>query len=229
MKKLLLGLTTFVLYLFPSLLHAQDARFSQYFNNPLVLNPALTGNGIEYIRVTAIYRNQWAGMGTPFTTQGFAVDKVVNRIGLGAAITRNGAGENSIRTINFVGSLSYHLPLDADKINILSGGIQVGIINKSFDPSKLTFDNQYNPDAGYDPSISSGEEFTSTNLTRPDLNVGLLWQRGWINKDVRFRPFMGLSYSHITKPDETFIMDATKIHIKRTVYGGGGFHAQFKS
>ena len=57
---------------------AQDARFSQYYHSPLTLNPSLAGNGIEYIRVAGLYRTQWAGMGTPFTTQGFSVDKVVN-------------------------------------------------------------------------------------------------------------------------------------------------------
>lgn len=222
MKKILLQVT-FLTLLMPAILFAQDAHFSQFFNNQLMINPALAGNGIEYIRVTAIYRNQWAGMGTPFTTQGIAVDKVVNRIGIGAAMTRNSAGDASMRTLNFVGNLAYHLPLGAEKINTLSGGIQLGIVNKSFDPSKLTFDNQYNPDAGYDPTMGSGEDFTTTSVTRPDVNVGLVWQRGWLNKEVKFKPFAGISYSHLTKPDETFIMEVTKVHRKRTVYGGAGF------
>ena len=209
--------------LLPFLMKAQDARFSQYFNNPLILNPALAGNGIEHIRITGIYRNQWAGMGTPFTTQGLSVDKVVNRIGLGAAITRNGAGDASIRTLNFVGTLSYNLPLDAEKINVLSAGMQVGMVNKSFDPSKLTFDNQYNPDAGYDPNMSSGEEFINTSVTRPDVNAGIFYQRGWLNRDVWFRPFVGFSLSHLTKPGETFIEETTNIHSKQTLYGGAGF------
>jgi len=223
MKRIELLLTVLSAFVLPATLVAQDARFSQYFNNPLMLNPALAGNGIENIRITAIYRNQWAGMGTPFTTQGVAVDKVVNRIGIGAAITRNGAGDASIRTLNFVGNLAYHLPLGAQKINTLSGGIQVGIVNKSFDPSKMTFDNQYNPDAGYDPNLSSGEDFATTNVTRPDVNLGFTWQRGWLQKDIRFKPFLGLSYSHITKPAETFIMDITQVHMKRTIYGGAGY------
>lgn len=152
-KTILLILVSVILSL-PLFTVAQDARFSQYFNNPIVLNPALAGNGIEYIRITAIYRTQWAGMGTPFTTQGFAVDKVVNRVGLGAAITRNGAGDIGIRTMNIVGNLSYNLPIGSEKINVLSAGLQVGIVNKSFDQSKLSFDSQYNPDGGYDPNVS---------------------------------------------------------------------------
>src|SRR5689334_13609734 len=131
MKRFLLLLTLAVSL--SASLKAQDPHFSQYFNNPLVLNPALAGNGIEYIRVTSIYRSQWAGMGTPFTTQGFAVDKHVNRIGIGAVITRNGAGSESIRTLNVAGNLTYNLPLGAQ--HTLSGGVQFGMINKSFDPN----------------------------------------------------------------------------------------------
>src|SRR5689334_10420296 len=107
MKKLLLIL--FPIIFFANInLFAQDAHFSQYFNKPLLINPALAGNGIEYIRLTGIYRNQWAGMGDPFTTQGFSVDKVVNRVGIGAIITRNGGGSGAIATLSFAGNLAYH-------------------------------------------------------------------------------------------------------------------------
>ncbi|HMT30174.1 MAG TPA: type IX secretion system membrane protein PorP/SprF, partial [Bacteroidia bacterium] len=212
-----------VILALPVSVKGQDARFSQYFNNPLTLNPALAGNGIEYIRVTGIYRNQWAGMGNPFTTQGFAVDKVVNRVGLGAGITRNGAGDEGIRTLSISGNLAYHLPLGKDKINTLSAGLQIGIVNKSFDQSKLSFDNQYNPDAGYDPNMGSNEIFTSTSVTRPDVNIGLFWQRGWQHKEVRFKPFLGFSMSHVNRPDETFIVENNKAPIKKTLYGGGGY------
>lgn len=221
MKKQLLRITLFVLL--PQLVNGQDARFSQYFNNTLSLNPGTAGNGIEYIRVTGIYRNQWAGVGNPFTTQGFAVDKVVNRVGLGGIITRNGAGDAGIRTLSIAGNLSYNLPLGDSKEHILSAGVQVGIFNKSFDQSKMSFDNQYNPDAGYDPSISSGEIFTNTSITRPDVNVGIFWQRGWLNKDIRFKPFAGISLAHINRPNETFIIDNNKMPVKKSFYFGAGF------
>ncbi len=202
---------------------AQDARYSQYYNNHPYLNPALTGNGIEYIRVTAIYRNQWAGFGTPFITQGFSIDKAVNIVGIGATVTRNGAGDASVKTLNLTGNLSYNYALGNKGLNIISAGVQVGIINKSFDPSKLTFDNQYNPDQGYDPNQSSGEVFSSTSITRPDVNAGLMWQRGWMKKDVKFKPFAGIAFSHITRPVTTFIDDDSRMPVKQSVYAGAGY------
>ncbi|MBK9046690.1 MAG: PorP/SprF family type IX secretion system membrane protein [Bacteroidetes bacterium] len=155
--------------------------------------------------------------------KGFAVDKVVNRVGLGGIITRNGAGDAGIRTLSIAGNLSYNLPLGDAKEHILSAGVQVGIFNKSFDQSKMSFDNQYNPDAGYDPSISSGEIFTNTSITRPDVNVGIFWQRGWLNKDIRFKPFAGISLAHINRPNETFIIDNNKMPVKKSFYFGAGF------
>lgn len=202
---------------------AQDARFSQYYNAPLTLNPALAGNGIEYIRVSALYRTQWAGMGTPFTTQGLAVDKVVGKVGIGANILRNAAGDGGIRNLHFSGNLSYHLHLGNEKNHTLSAGVQVGIINRSFDESKLTYDNQYNPDVGYDPTLSSNEIYTSTNITRPDVNVGLLWQRGWNRKELVFRPYVGFSLFHITRPPISFIDSDDRMPIKQTYIAGAGF------
>jgi len=223
MKKRLLIISFLLSLIGHQAVEAQDARFSQYFNTPVVVNPALAGNGIEYIRITAIYRTQWAGLGTPITTQGLSVDKVVNRVGIGAAVTRNGAGDASIKTLNVVGNLSYNLPLGKNQNNVISAGLQVGIVNKSFDPSKLTFDNQYNPDQGYDPNMGSGEVFENTSVTRPDVNAGIMWQRGWLKKDIRFKPFAGISFSHLTRPKETFAIESINIPMKQTVYAGAGF------
>jgi type IX secretion system PorP/SprF family membrane protein len=205
------------------MLLGQDARFSQYFNNSLLLNPALAGNGIEFIRVTAIYRNQWSGAGIPFTTQGFAVDKKVNRVGLGGIITRNGAGDGGITTTTLLGNLSYNLPVGASGVNVFSGGLQVGIVNRSFDESKMKFDSQYDSETGYDPSLNSGEVFTSTSLTRPDINAGFTWQRGWLNKEIKFKPFIGIAFAHINKASESFTAIQNKTEIKKTFYTGAGY------
>lgn len=223
MKKQLRSLLFLGMLMTAGVVNAQDARFSQFFNNPLVLNPGTAGNGIEYIRVTGIYRTQWAGLGNPFTTQGFAVDKVVNRVGLGGVITRNGTGDAGIRTLNIAGNISYNLPLGDSKEHILSAGLQVGVFNKSFDESKMTFDNQYSTDNGYDPNISSGEIFTNTSITRPDVSAGIFWQRGWLNKDILFKPFAGIGIAHINRPDETFIIDDNRMPVKKTFFFGAGY------
>jgi hypothetical protein len=79
--------------------YAQDPHFSQSFNLPLFTNPAYCGNGINYVRINAAYRNQWASVASPFATRYFAVDKSVNRIGFGALVTNQTAGAAGIRQL----------------------------------------------------------------------------------------------------------------------------------
>ena len=51
------------------IVHAQDLRFSQYFNSPLSTNPANTGflPSSDY-RLGAHYREQWASVPVPYKT-----------------------------------------------------------------------------------------------------------------------------------------------------------------
>lgn len=59
----------FLMMLSVDFLFAQDAHYSQVFNTPVYHNPAAVGHGVENIRLTAVYRNQWNSVMTPFTTQ----------------------------------------------------------------------------------------------------------------------------------------------------------------
>jgi len=163
----------------------QDVRYSQYFNNGLTVNPALTGLGIDYLRSTLSYRHQSAGPANPFTTKGFMVDKKVGKVGLGFMINSNGAGDASIKTLNFSGSFSYSLNFGYKGRNTISAGTQVGAISRSINPSKLTFDNQYQQDVGYDPNLSSGEVFETKNTIRPVVNAGLYWKSNPVKNRIR--------------------------------------------
>ena len=150
----------FVLLIGSVSVNGQDVHFSQYFNNPLFINPAYAGNGINYVRASVFYRNQWNSVASPFRSESFAVDKAVKRFGFGVLITNNSAGSDGIRQTNFLGNITYIQPLDEEKINKIAIGVQFGIMQKSFDPSKMTFDNQYTVDHGYDPNAPNGEIFS---------------------------------------------------------------------
>ena len=49
----------------------QDIHFSQFFETPLVRNPALAGIFSGDIRVQAVYRNQWNSVTVPYKTGSF--------------------------------------------------------------------------------------------------------------------------------------------------------------
>src|SRR5215813_2231473 len=80
---------------------AQDLHFSQYFNTPLLVNPANTGFApdVDY-RVGINYRNQWASITpNPYKTMSAwgDIQAFNNRfesgwVGLGGALLRDVAG-----------------------------------------------------------------------------------------------------------------------------------------
>src|SRR6187402_457529 len=114
-----------------SKLSAQDPHFTQLMNTASALNPAAAGFGVEYIRATLLYRNQWASVKSPFTTQSLFFDKAVNRAGFGFNVINNTAGDAGIRQLHLNGNLAYTVSAGSNRF---TGGIQLGLINKSFDP-----------------------------------------------------------------------------------------------
>jgi len=222
MKSLYKNIALLFLLLYASTVYGQDVHFSQYFNNPLFINPAHAGNGINYVRASIFYRNQWNSVASPFRSQSVAVDKAVKRFGFGMLLTNNSTGGDGIRQMNIMGNLTYIQPLDKNRINKIALGAQFGIMQKSFDPSKMTFDSQYTIDHGYDPNASNGEVFASTKINRPDINAGLLFTHNVGVADKKFKPYAGITVSHLTQPKESFIIDDNRLPMKISVNGGAG-------
>src|SRR5258705_7917997 len=97
-----------------NILNAQDLHFSQWFNSPLVTNPANTGfiPDADY-RLGANYRNQWSSvMSVPYKTISAFADAQVFRdrlengwLGLGGMILNDKAGSGSLTSTKVYGSL----------------------------------------------------------------------------------------------------------------------------
>ncbi len=199
---------------------AQDPHFTQFHRVPTWYNPAAAGHGVEHIRLTLLYRNQWSSVTSPFKTEALFFDKQVSKVGFGANLVNNSSGDAGIRQLFMNGQLSYRHSFGKNRI---AGGIQIGLIQKSFDPSKMSFDDQYTPDQGYNPANPTSETFSYTKLTRPDFGTGILWTHGNADKD-RFLPYAGVSLQHINQPKESYIRDNNIIPRKVTAQAGLGIH-----
>ena len=69
MKKFLPVLAlTFLVFGAPNLYAQQDINFSQFYELPMLRNPALAGIFNGNVRFTAAYRNQWESVTTPYRT-----------------------------------------------------------------------------------------------------------------------------------------------------------------
>lgn len=186
---------------------AQDLHFSQYYNSPLLVNPANTGFAPDVDwRVGVNYRNQWANItNTPYKTMSAwgDVQAFNNRfesgwLGLGGAILRDVAGSGNLTSTKVFGSVAYHQMLGL--ASLLSVGFNGGWVNKRIDFSKLTFDNQWNGQF-FDITVPNNEPFAYSSVGYLDLNVGVNYAY-FPNDNVYLNA--GASLMHLNRPKESF-------------------------
>ena len=96
MKKLIL-LFLFLATIQSDVVLAQDPEFSQFYANPIHLNPAFAG-AARCLRLALNYRNQWPGLSRTFITYSASYDQHVVAIGggVGLLIMNDKAGERTL-------------------------------------------------------------------------------------------------------------------------------------
>ncbi|HEY8399644.1 MAG TPA: PorP/SprF family type IX secretion system membrane protein [Cytophagaceae bacterium] len=208
MKKQLLLILIIVLFPVLKKGYAQDIHFSQFYNTPLSLNPALTGFFPQDIRLGFIYRNQWKQINSAFETMAFSGDANFpinesgnDKVGAGLFLFNDNMGEGIIKNNSFFVSGSYIKILDVQKRHSLSAGLQFGVVQKSIDYSGLFFNNQIR-DYQYDPSIASGEPLGLTRFSYLNTNAGVYYKVK-VSEMVSMRS--GISFYNVNKPKETFM------------------------
>lgn len=196
-----------------------DPHFSQYYANPLWLNPGLTGVVDGDYRVSINAKQQWSSLSNAYLTAGASFDMAPTKnLAFGGMILNQNAGDISYNYLNALASAAYRVRFGRAGLQMVNFGIQAGILNKSFDPSKITLGSQYNPVTGYDPSLPFSESFSSTNTLVPDINAGVMFFDG--DADKRVNVFAGVSGAHLTRPIDKFIGNNVRIPIRFTGHGG---------
>lgn len=194
---------------------AQDMHFSQYYNFPLFVNPANTGDLKGNMRAVVNYRSQWSSVAIPYTTTGCSLEGVLykNRyqtrsFGAGLMVLNDKAGQAKLTTNLIFVSLAGSVKVNTK--NSFALGMQAGLGQKSVDLAKLTWGNQYNG-LNYDPNISSGENYAFTNVSYQDISAGINWNydanagKGGVYSmsDKKLRGNLGIALYHINRPNTT--------------------------
>jgi type IX secretion system PorP/SprF family membrane protein len=112
----------------------QDPLYTQYLNNPFVLNPAYAGI-TNNLNTSVCYRQQWIGFeGNPVTINANAhISLRANKMGAGLMIVSDKIGTTEVNEV--YGSYSYRIKVADDKT--LSFGLQAGVVNFKTDNSDL--------------------------------------------------------------------------------------------
>jgi len=201
-----------------------DPHFSQYYAYPLWLNPALTGVVDGDYRASVNFKQQWGALNNSFLTGGASFDMAPKKnFAFGATVLNQRAGELDFNYLTALVSGSYRLRFGFEGLQMISFGLQAGIINRSFDFSQGRFGNQFNPISGYDGGMMSGETFQSQSSLVPDVNAGIMYFDGNPNKGVNV--FLGASVAHLTRPTDRFSGTDSRIPMRFTGHGGARIRA----
>jgi type IX secretion system PorP/SprF family membrane protein len=197
-----------------------DPHFSQYYVYPAWLNPALTGVFDGDVRLSGIYRNQWGNITSPFSTYGAAVEvTTTSNVNVGVSALRQSAGDGGYKYTTGYASMSYTgVRFGANGGHRIAMGLQLGVIDRRFDRSKLTFGDQWNPINGYS-GTPSADLITNTAATSLDVGVGILYFDGQPGKKANF--FGGISAAHLTRPTDKFsVGEDERLPMRYTFHAG---------
>lgn len=198
---------------------AQDLHFSQFNRTPLLLNPALSGAFEGQIRVMANFRNQWQAIPVPYNSISLSADYNLtfetsrDRFGFGAQVVSDRAGDSKYTTTMASFSSSYHYTFGGRNPTSLSIGAQANYTQRTYDPNKLRFDNQFNGDY-FDPNIPINEQFDRTQLSFFDFGIGLNYNQIF-REDQIFN--LGFSIQHLNQTNQNFLNKSSNALLQRKI------------
>lgn len=191
-------------------IYAQDPTFTQFYANPLYLNPAFAGSN-KCPRISLNYRNEWPNLSGNYITYSTSYDKYVKNIkgGLGLLATHDQQGKGTISTSMISLIYSYHLKVNR-KFTMLFGA-RAAYYQKSLDVTKLTFGDMIDPRKGF--IYNTGDVLQ--NASRQFFNASL----GVLGFSKNF--YAGLALHHINQPNESMITNGTSVQKMRITAHAG--------
>jgi len=215
---------------------AQDIHFSQFYNSPGILNPALTGKTTsqdideKLIRAGLNFKNQGVSISTPYKTYSAFIDASISpsgmrrsQMGFGLLVYNDNAGDGSLQNSSAMFNASFTRGFNRYSTFQVTLGFSIGFINRSVDITKLVFDNQWNG-VVFDPDASSNENFSSNSIFAVNFNFGGLLSYE-LNNSLILQ--LGSSLNHINKPRTSFYDSDNRINQKLIVHANAIIYTEY--
>ena len=209
MKGLKRKVTTGILCLIGLSSQAQDPTFTQFYANPLYLNPAFAGS-YGCPRFALNYRNEWPQLSGNYVTYSASYDQYFKNIsgGFGVLATHDQQGQGTINTSMLGLIYSYHLQLGR-KWKMMFGA-RAAWYQKFLDWDKLTFGDMIDPRRGF--IYSTGDVPRGGSRGFFDASVGTVV----FNKHF----FAGFAAHHLNTPNESMIIGDSPLPMRFTGHMG---------
>ncbi len=156
----------------------QDAQYTQYMYNAMVINPAFAGS-TGLLNVTGLHRSQWVGLDGGPQTQTLSVSTPISPwMGIGLSLINDAIGNGTNQDTYIDGSFSYAFPISPN--SDISLGLKVGGHVLNIDYNKLrayrpelnfganAIERQFNPNFGVGAYYYLQETFYA-GLSAPNL------------------------------------------------------------
>ncbi len=171
----------------------QDPIFTQFYSNPIYLNPAFAGSRV-CPRFALNYRNEWPNISGNFVTKTAAYDQKVESLfgGLGIIILTDNAAK-TLKTTRVSAVYAYNQAITRQlSINF---GLEATYFQKSLDWNKLTFGDMIDPRRGF--------VYPTNDLSRGGTSSGVDFSAGIIGYTEKL--FFGFATHHLTEPNESLM------------------------
>lgn len=199
-----------------SSISGQDLAFSQFYANPLYLNPALAGNKV-CPRITLNYRNQYPSLGDNYVSYSVSTDMYASSIsgGIGAIVTADMSGPLA----TYSGSAIYSYRFSVSKDILINAAMQVGYLQYRLNWEDLVFEDMIVPGTG---EIIEGTEAQPDKLTIGNIDFASGFVAGY-----KERFYIGVAVNHITTPDLSFyIGNTSRVNMRYTIHSGALFYLE---
>lgn len=195
---------------------AQDPEFTQFYANPIYLNPAMAGSE-NCPRFSMNHRNQWPEISGAYVTNSFSYDQYIEALDGGIAVmaTNDMAGGNTLNWSTLSLVYSYHWKLSR-KFSVLAG-VQ-GTWNQKFvNWNTLSFGDQIDPRRGF--------VYTSGDLPRGNILDNNWGTRGFFDVSAGMvgysdNFYFGVSAKHLNRPNESLLLEDARMPIRYTFHAG---------
>jgi type IX secretion system PorP/SprF family membrane protein len=192
--------------------HSQDPQFSQFYANPIYLNPALAGSTI-CPRIIGNFRDQWPSIGGAFVTYNASFDQYFSVLhgGVGLLVTADRAGGGNLNSTAI--SLSYAYKFNISSRLEASTALKVAYFQRRLVWENLTFEDMIDPKGGF--ILPTAEKVPDNpRIGGVDFSVGVM-----LDYDGKY--YGGIAVDHLSQPKTGFYNDNdTKLYMKYTVHAG---------
>jgi type IX secretion system PorP/SprF family membrane protein len=218
MKKIIVSLS--VLLALCNTGFSQDIAFSQFYETPLLRNPALAGIFTGDIRVKGSFRSQWAAITVPYKTTALSVEYKLplnNAAGdwltFGTQVTNDIAGSIKLQKTAILPVICFNKSLSGVNDSYLSIAFIGGPVSTQFNPSQIKLIDQ-----------NELAQFPNTSYTYWDLGAGLTYTSNY-GDDIHY--YIGASMYHINNPKLNYFGNTNDYSIMGRKFAvNGGISAQ---